>query len=314
MKIIFTLLIFSLPYLCKAATGRCNFTGNGNASGNWNVAANWSCNRLPQAGDLIYIPIGKTVNINVTVDFDPGAPTYIVVDGTFNFSTSDKIYLSAGSGITMTSVGCMTAIYNNNSQTLNIDGVELWQSKCNSGFTPPRCGNACISNFTYGTYPPVLSVNLTSFYLEEPDNNNVIMHWTTANEKDFSHYELEKSKEDGIWSHVSMIFPNSTGEYSFNDKKSFDKYYRLKMVDMDGSFEYSKIISATDHTGNILISSEGKLKIFTEEESADITIYNLSGVIVKKTIIEKGMNDIQLNTGVYQVAINSKPLGKISIH
>jgi large repetitive protein len=99
-------------------------------------------------------------------------------------------------------------------------------------------------------------------------------------------------------------------------------FFRLKLVDMDGTFSYSKIISVNTSepfdtrikvTPNpILASSE--LNITTDEAGKlNITILNTNGrEVYKKSIyIERGTNNIDLNldhlqSGVYTLITEIK--------
>jgi Concanavalin A-like lectin/glucanases superfamily/HYR domain/SprB repeat len=84
--------------------------------------------------------------------------------------------------------------------------------------------------------------------------------WKTSSEIDFSHYELEKSNDAKSFSFVAKIAGTKSSKenlsYHYLDLntgagmvpgaqaqiKGNGQYYRLKMVDLDGHFEYSKIV------------------------------------------------------------------------
>jgi hypothetical protein len=100
-----------------------------------------------------------------------------------------------------------------------------------------------------------LPVRLVSFEGKPtPDGNKLT--WKTSSEQNFSHYEVEKSKNSKEFTAIGKVSgANNTKEnltYNFLDKNSavgpsakltsLDAYYRLKMVDLDGSIAYSKTI------------------------------------------------------------------------
>ncbi len=96
--------------------------------------------------------------------------------------------------------------------------------------------------------PFSLPIELISFEGFVIQNENEIT-WKTAAELNFSHYVLESS-EDGINfkivdTIVSLGNSNEINCYSYQDKKYYSPttYYRLKSVDIDGSFNHSKIIT-----------------------------------------------------------------------
>ena len=82
------------------------------------------------------------------------------------------------------------------------------------------------------------------------DLNKVDLNWVTATEKNVSHFTIEKSSDGKNFSEAGLVFAmgNSTEtiKYFFEDKnintaKAGVIYYRLRSVDMDGTFEYSPI-------------------------------------------------------------------------
>ena len=94
----------------------------------------------------------------------------------------------------------------------------------------------------------IIPVELTSFVANN-DRNNVTLNWATATEVNNSGFQIER-KLNGTseWTNLSFVSGKGTtterNNYSYMDKSlSVGKYsYRLKQVDLDGSFEYSPII------------------------------------------------------------------------
>jgi hypothetical protein len=74
--------------------------------------------------------------------------------------------------------------------------------------------------------------------------------WHTASEQNTSHFEVEASEDGKTFKTISENIAaagNSASllSYSFRDMDLAPiKYYRLKQVDIEGTFEYSKIIVA----------------------------------------------------------------------
>ena len=94
----------------------------------------------------------------------------------------------------------------------------------------------------------IIPVELTSFVANN-DRNNVTLNWATATEVNNSGFQIER-KLNGTseWTNLSFVSGKGTtterNNYSYIDKSlSVGKYsYRLKQVDLDGTFEYSPII------------------------------------------------------------------------
>ena len=97
---------------------------------------------------------------------------------------------------------------------------------------------------------PLLPVELSSF-ASVAQGRTVVLNWSTKTEKNSDRFEVERSmvtKEN--WSTVgtvkASVLSNSPKSYSYTDSKlQSGKYqYRLKMVDNNGTFSYSKVEGA----------------------------------------------------------------------
>ena len=82
--------------------------------------------------------------------------------------------------------------------------------------------------------------------------NDAIVNWTTAQEINTDRFEVERSLEIGHWTLVGKVKAaensNTFRNYQFTDASAALSmtntiYYRLKIIDNDGSFTYSKAVS-----------------------------------------------------------------------
>ncbi|GAA4442270.1 hypothetical protein GCM10023091_28740 [Ravibacter arvi] len=73
----------------------------------------------------------------------------------------------------------------------------------------------------------------------------VVLTWSTANEADFDRFVIEKSVNPKAGFIALAEISAGNGKYAYTDTHtgSGNTYYRLKMIDIDASFEYSRIIS-----------------------------------------------------------------------
>ena len=83
-------------------------------------------------------------------------------------------------------------------------------------------------------------------------NDATHLNWESANEINTSHYVLERSTDGTDFRQITTVPAkgNSSNSYSYVDYSAANLlspvvYYRLKMVDNNGSFTYSKVISVT---------------------------------------------------------------------
>jgi hypothetical protein len=94
-----------------------------------------------------------------------------------------------------------------------------------------------------------LPVGLASF-INQCEANKEVIHWTSASEDHLDYYELEVSYDATKYQVITKIDASGLSDvpqsYTFTIPESFETqvYYRLKMADMDGSFNYSDIISS----------------------------------------------------------------------
>jgi len=110
-------------------------------------------------------------------------------------------------------------------------------------FTTGFCG------FGAGIVGVALPVGLLNFY-GELSNNNVLLHWSTSLEENSKGFDIERSY-DGM-SFIKTGYVVATGysstrkDYSFTDPADGvheNYYYRLKQIDLNDKYQYSKVIS-----------------------------------------------------------------------
>ena len=94
-----------------------------------------------------------------------------------------------------------------------------------------------------------LPVKLLSFTVKGLNTEKVVLNWMTAQEKNSSHFTIEKSLDGKDFSEAGIVFSIGTSEqpkqYTFTDKLRAKErgiiYYRLKMVDLEGKSTRSSI-------------------------------------------------------------------------
>jgi hypothetical protein len=120
---------------------------------------------------------------------------------------------------------------------------------------------AGFSGFIVQTYQFVLPVELISFSAQR-EGNNIRLKWTTAEELNNDYFELERSTDGRSFTAIArMASTNSTSlkTYEWPDidaalLPSARVYYRLKMVNLNGSPEYSNTIIVQLNKAGTLIT------------------------------------------------------------
>jgi hypothetical protein len=132
----------------------------------------------------------------------------------------------------------------------------------------------------------ILPIYLSSFTGENEGNTNHL-YWVTEQEINSSHFEIERSNNAIDFYYIGRANANETNPYEFIDEVPLvgDNYYRLKMIDLDGSYSYSKIINIKTELNklNFMLFPNPINDILTYRfytpmsESLQIQIFNISG-------------------------------------
>ena len=110
-----------------------------------------------------------------------------------------------------------------------------------------RVATGTTSAFAWGNLSPAgssLPVILTSFNASD-DGLSTKLIWNVAEETNFASYVIEKSTDGRSFTAIGTVKATNQKAYSFTDGQatSDNSFYRLKMVDIDGGFKYSYIVS-----------------------------------------------------------------------
>jgi hypothetical protein len=151
---------------------------------------------------------------------------------------------------------------------------------------------------------------------------NVIVNWTTATEVNSFKFVVERGVTGaGTWNSVGEVlaskYSNSPKSYSYTDKNlNTGKYsYRLKMIDNDGSIEYSSIMATAEVTLPNEFSvaqnypnpfNPGTQISFELPNDAQVVIelYAITGTkiaMVTNNHMNAGYNSFYLNMGKYNL-------------
>lgn len=170
-----------------------------------------------------------------------------------------------------------------------------------------------------GTVPVIWN----SFTATKNDNNNTI-NFSTASEINNAYFEIERSNGETFES-IGRIKAkgnsSNISNYQFIDNGFAYKtnYYRIKQVDMDGKFDYSKTIVVNNTPENKIISSPNPFTTelgitisSAKQVSASIELVDMLGKVHYYTSqpLQAGNNTIEINTinmpmGIYFVRVNN---------
>jgi hypothetical protein len=157
-----------------------------------------------------------------------------------------------------------------------------------------------------------LPVQLVSFTAQAVNNASVEVRWSTSSEINTNYFIVERSAAGVHFAPVDTIAAagsaNSSHHYLSNDMLPFDgtSYYRLKMVDKDGSFSYSRVAPVTINTAGIRVYPNpviSTLIIYPGKSGAtELWLLDGNGKSVAHQMISGGIHHInvsQLPAGTY---------------
>jgi hypothetical protein len=169
-----------------------------------------------------------------------------------------------------------------------------------------------------------LPVTLVSFDVTKSESE-VRIKWATSSETNSSYFDIERSTDARNWNVIGQISAkvniNAISAYDFTDKAPANgiNYYRLKMVDMDQSFSYSKIRSVSLEGAKVRIypnpvTTQLNIDNFSSDQIEKVVLYSMTGMVVysNENFIKNSIDVARLKTGVYILTITLKNGTKLS--
>jgi len=213
----------STSIIVNSATGAITIWGNLIANNNLTLVLG----TLTIKGNL---DMNNSASMDITGD--------VQIDGDFIAGTNADVNINAGSN-------------------LNVDGsYNVGNGSVMTG-EGSATGNPCTGPVDFCINSP-LPVELTSFEITK-SVNGLKLDWQTATELNNDYFDVERSEDGMNFYAIARMGGHGTTtnaqQYRYTDKAPLAKieYYRLKQVDFDGAFEYSKtIVGYADQLANEL--------------------------------------------------------------
>jgi len=179
--------------------------------------------------------------------------------------------------------------------------------------------------------PAALPVDLIGFTSEVVNNEEVYLDWQTASELNNDYFIIEHSTDGKEYTPVAHVDGKGTTSerqvYQFIHDEPFfgENYYRLKQVDFDGQFEYSKVVIA------LIKMEESKINVYPNpafvsrgisvrwngdfgKELVQLSITNATGrQVIQQSVDVKNQrqvyidfSNLNLDAGIYYLTISDK--------
>ncbi len=251
---------------------------------------------------------GKTVHFGLWIDWNE--------DGTF-----DSLYVDSGITSSPTNVNVTIPVpVTYSGGTVNIR-LRAFDTAPTSADSSGDFKNGEVEDYQRSFALPVELIDFKA----QADKCDINLNWVSASEDNFSHYEVERSKDGYSFNTINTVEAkggsSSLSSYQFTDYTAFlEGYYRLKMVDLDGTFEYSQILVVNtdcDDRSNIsvfpnpVLTQQGILNVrfFSNQRNTSLKLVDMLGKTVK--ILSLSVETDVINT--LQLDISDIPGGSYSL-
>jgi len=273
------------------------------------------------ANNNIYSPFikeGEWYHVVYTYD---GDSTKIYINGKLGFATKETFVSIQNNGDLF-----FGKIDNSSIQPYwfkgTLDEVRLYKRALNTAEV------AALYNITKDT-SKTLPVSLKSFTAAEITSTYTRIDISTANESSAAYVEIERSYDGNSFTVAGTLKSNGNAKgsnYSFTDRVEAGAtkvYYRLKLIDNNGSYTYSKVVTVTIGKAETLTvelypnpvgNTDLKVNLYAAKDDAiAIRVVDINGKLVasQKVQVTKGLNSFSvakfnsLGSGIYMVNITS---------
>ena len=161
-------------------------------------------------------------------------------------------------------------------------------------------------------------------------SNSVLLNWRTAAEINSKEFQIERLDLNNKFAKIGTVKASGNSNrvlvYNFTD---FDilvnqkvSFYRLKMVDLDGSYKYSNIIKISDENGPKVFTvfpnpSVGKLNIESNNINLAASTYKITNIIGETVKTgNSAIEEIDVNNlaaGVYMITLVDSTNESVSV-
>ncbi len=275
-------------------------------------------------------------DIILDADSDPDAIFIFKINGALSTSTGSRVVLINGATLEnvywqvldAVSLGGLSVFRG----TIVAGGaIDLAEGAALLGRALTTAGAISLHNNRVSLSESALPVTLSSFNVKATDARTVLLSWSTTLEVNSDRFEIERSANGKRWENIGVI--NSAGEsknlssYTYTDESPLNgsNLYRLKMVDRDLSFAYSRIrsVEVSGAAASVMFPNPvvTRVNLLHHDMSnvGRIQINNMSGIVVyddsKKpgTNLSEAIDMTGLPNGIYMAKVISLQ-GKVSVH
>ncbi|MCB9231501.1 MAG: T9SS type A sorting domain-containing protein [Bacteroidia bacterium] len=194
-----------------------------------------------------------------------------------------------------------------------------------------RAGFNGFSAFGVAAGITLFPVELISLKATPIHNQYIRVDWYTGKEEGSSHFEVERSLDAQTFGFIGSVPAAGSSaiplDYHLDDWNALpdiDYFYRLKMVDLDGKFDYTETVKARLEPGdeyfsiNVYPNPVGSEDLIVDlrlkdAEEIQFSVFNAIGqnIYARKISLQGGLNQVslptdQLSAGTYMLRVEGK--------
>jgi hypothetical protein len=288
-----------------------------NNNNDWTSPSSWDLNRTPSNGDTVIIPSGFTAIVNANLNMS-STDLYVKVYGTLRFvGGGAKLVLGSNSVIHVFQNATITST-SSPSQLISIGGVSKYEGNDATVVGPVVADRTTGFGFASASFV-TLPVQFLAF-TATTQSNAALLQWTTTQEIDAAHFEVERSLDGGNWNKIATI--KATGgekvitHYNYSDRNigASAAQYRIRQVDVNGQFTYTSVrsvkmgetiepVKALASQGNVVLHFSDKVK-----SQVTVRIISMAGQVVSTTNLKQPAGQVLVPVsfkGQYIVAVSN---------
>lgn len=284
------------------------------------------------ADGITWIQKGILPSALHSVTFGNGQYAAVGDNGVVYTSADLQTWQSRTSGTTQTlravcyAYGFFVAVGDSGTLLTSSDGI-LWQSRDSHTTNTLNCVKASNGIFVAGGNAVLLQsdainplpVKLIRFDAIKTEGA-AVLHWQTSEESNSDRFEIERSTDAKLWlktgdTKASGNVTGATTNYSFidNEPLSGESFYRLKMIDLNGSYAYSRIIGIHFETEDDIalypnpVTDRLHYKGAGAKNITGITVMDASGRTLYRADHDNKRKEINMQAlpaGMYLIRIN----------
>jgi alpha-tubulin suppressor-like RCC1 family protein len=279
-----------------------------------------NCATTPNISICGYVPVAPSASTSTI----SAAQTSIAANGTS--TTTITIQLKDASGINLTSSGGVV-IVNTSAGTVgtvidNNDGtytVILTSAAAPASATISYSINGtAASNTAIVVFNSTLAVRWGNIFAFR-QNHNLKIQWSTTQENNVSHYDVERSSNGRDWNIAIPFIPanNLTTAYTYlqtdNDYTSERVYYRVKQTDMSGRYTYSAVVTVAADNGieklviyPVPVQNTFQMSNINPKDIKKVELITINGSYVRTWFSAQSSYDISnISKGMYIIKITT---------